>query len=118
MKNGNRMVELLPRKISYTAERVCDLQRGFYSFFLYCDVAEATVVVDFKVPLLRTVNTDGREGLIASRIYQNIQYVPLHRKQFDTTKIDIRDDVYRKNPIERGKVIVTLHFRLRKPANF
>ena len=117
-ENGNGLVELLPGKSSYTAERVCDLQRGFYSLFVYCDVVEPTVVGDFKVPLLRTVNIDGREGLIVSRIYQNIQYVPLHRKQFDTIEIDIRDDVGRKVPFERGKVIVTLHFRLRKPAYF
>ena len=72
-ENGNRMVELLLGKVSYTAERVCDLQRGFYSLFVYCDVVEPTVVGDFKVPLLRTVNIDGREGLTVSRIYQNIQ---------------------------------------------
>ena len=81
-------------------------------------VIDPTVVGDFKVPLLRSVNIDGRKGLIVSRIYQNIQYVPLHRKQFDTIEIDIRDDVGRKVPFERGKVIVTLYFRLRKPAYF
>ena len=117
-ENGVGLVELLPGKASYTAERVCDLQRGFYSLFVYCDVVEPTVVGDFKVPLLRTVNIDGREGLTVSRIYQNIHYVPLHRKQFDTMEIDIRDDVGRKVPFERGKVIVTLHFRLKKPAYF
>ena len=117
-ENGNGLVELLPGKSSYTAECVCDLQREFYSLFVYCDVVEPTVVGDFKVPLLRTVHIDGREGLIVGRIYKNIQYVPLHRKQFDTIEIDIRDDVGRKVPFECGKVIVTLNFRLKKPAYF
>ena len=93
MENGNRLEELLPGKSSYTAERICNLQRGFYSLLVYCNVVEPTVVGAFKVPLLRTVNIDGREGLTVSRIYQNIQYVPLHRKQFDTIEIDIKDDV-------------------------
>ena len=112
------MVELLPGKVSYIAERVYDSHRGFYSLFVYCDVVEPTVVGYFKVPLLRTVNIDGIEGLTVNRIYQNIQYVPLHRKQFDTIEIDIRDEVGRKAPFECRKVIVTLHFRLRKPAYF
>jgi roadblock/LC7 domain-containing protein len=114
----NDMVELKPGKFSYTAERVCDLQRGFYSLFIYCDVVEPVVVGDAKVPLLRTVNIGGKEGLTINRIYQNVQYVPLHRKQFDTVEIDIRDDTGRRVPFERGKVVVTLHFRQRKPAYF
>ena len=69
------MVELLPEKVSHTAKHICDLQRGFYSLFIYCDIVEQTVVGHFKVPLLQTVN-DGREGLTGNRIYQNIQYVP------------------------------------------
>ena len=103
---------------SLTGSNVCDLQRGFCSLFVYCDVVEPTVVGDVKVPLLRTVNIVGKEGITVSRIYQNIQYVPIHRKQFDTIEIDIRDDTGRKVPFERGKVIVTLHFRLTKPAYF
>jgi len=67
---------------------------------------------------LRTVNIGGKEGLTINRIYQNVQYVPLHRKQFDTVEIDIRDDTGRRVPFERGKVVVTLHFRQRKPAYF
>jgi hypothetical protein len=117
-ENANGMVELTPGKSVYTAERVCDLQRGFYSLFIYCDLVEPIVVGDAKVPLLRTVNIAGRESLTVSRIYQNVQYVPVHKKQFDTIELDIRDDTGRKVPFERGKVIVTLHFRLRKPAYF
>ena len=94
------------------------LAERFCSLFVYCDVVEPTVVGDFKVPLLRTVNIDGRGSLTVSRVYQNIQYVPLHRKQLDTIEIDVRDDFGRKVPFQRGKMIVTLHFRLRKPDYF
>jgi hypothetical protein len=94
------------------------LQRGFHSLFVYCDIAEHVVVGDVKVPLLRTVNISGKEGVMISKIYQTVQYVPIQRKQFDTIEIDIRDDTGRRVPFQRGKVIVTLHFRLKKPAYF
>ena len=101
-----------------TGSNISDLQCGFYFLFLYCDVVEPTVVRDVQVPLLRTVNISGKEGLTVNRIYQNVQYVPIHRKQFDTIEINIRDNTGRKVPFERRKVIVTLHFRLKKPAYF
>ena len=52
-----------------TDSNVCDLQRSFYSLFLYYDVVKPTVVGDVKVPLLRTVNISGKEGLTVNRIY-------------------------------------------------
>jgi hypothetical protein len=113
------MLEMTPLgRIIYTGSLVCDLQRGFHSLFVYCDIAEHVVVGDVKVPLLRTVNISGKEGVMMSKIYQTVQYVPIQRKQFDTIEIDIRDDTGRRVPFQRGKVIVTLHFRLKKPAYF
>jgi hypothetical protein len=103
---------------TYTGKRVSDLQRGFYSLFVYCDVVEPTVVGDVKVPLLRTVNISGKEGETANRIFETVQYMPLHRKQFETIGINIRDDTGRSVPFQRGKVVVTLHFRLKRPAYF
>lgn len=102
--------------LSYTASGVCDLQRGFYSLFIYCDIVDPVVVGDVRAPLLRVVNIAGKEGSTVSRIYQNIQYVPILRKQFDTIEIDIRSDFGQKVAFERGKVIVVLHFRRRKPS--
>ena len=49
-ENGNCMVELLPGKVSYSEECVCNLLRGFYSLFVdvYCDVVERIIMSDFK----------------------------------------------------------------------
>jgi hypothetical protein len=105
-------------KKSYTGSRVCDLQRGFYAIYVYCDLVEPTVVGDVKVPLLRTVNISGREGEIVNRTFETVQYMPLHRKQFETIDINIRDDTGRPVPFQRGKVIATLHFRMKRPAYF
>jgi hypothetical protein len=110
-------VRMVPEDaLSYTASSVCDLQRGFYSLFVYCDIVEPVVVGDVRAPLLRVVNISGKEGLTISRIYQNVQYLPIQRKQFDTIEIDIRDDTGEKVAFERGKVIVVLHFRRRRPS--
>ena len=103
---------------SVTGSNVCDLQRGFYSFFVYCDAVEHVVVGDVKAPLLRTVNITGKEGLTVNRIFQMVQYVPVQRKQFSKIEIDIRDDTGHPVPFQRGKVIVTLHFRRKRPAYF
>ena len=96
---------------SVTGSNVCDMQRGFYSLFVFCDVVEYVVVGDFKAPSLRTVNIISKEGLTINRIFQTVQYVPVQRKQFSTIEIDIRDDTGRPVPFQRGKVIVTFHFR-------
>ena len=103
---------------SVTGSNVCDLQRGFYSLLVYCDVVEHVVVGDVKAPLLRTVNIIGKEGLTVNRIFQTVQYFPVQRKQFSTIEIDLRDNTGRPVPFQRGKVIVTLHFRRKRPSYF
>ena len=112
-------VELIPfNSYSYTGSKVCDLQRGFYSLYVYCDIVEPTVVGDVKVSLLRSVNISGKHEETVDRIYETVHYVPLHRKQFDSIDINIRDYTGRSVPFQRGKVIVTLHFRMKKPPYF
>lgn len=113
-----RLALLSSESFYQTASRVCDLRRGFYSLFVYCDIAEHSVVGESRVPLLRVVNAEGKEGSMVNRIFQTVQYVPVQRKQFDTIEIDIRDDAGRPVPFQRGRVIATLHFRAKKPAYF
>jgi hypothetical protein len=103
---------LKPRDGKYVCTRVCDLYRGFYSLYVYCDICEPIIVGNLKVQLLRTVNLNRQsEQMMVSRIYQNVQYVPILRKSFETIEIDIRDDAGKAVSFERGKVIVTLHFK-------
>ena len=112
-------VELIPfNSYSYTVSNVSDLQRDFYSLYFYCDIVAPTVVGDVKVPLMRCVNISGNHEKTVDRIYETAHYVPLHRKQFDTIDINIREDAGKSVPFQRGKVIVTLHFRMKKPPFF
>ena len=115
----DQFIEMSPlQDVYYTGDNVCDLQRGFYSLYVYCDILEDVVVGDVKAPLLRTVNINGKEDKMVSRIYQTVQYASVQRRLFDTIEIDIRDDTGRPVPFQRGKVIVTLHFRRKRPAYF
>jgi hypothetical protein len=98
--------------------RMIDMQRGFYSLFVYCDLVEPVLVGDMKAPLLRTINIKGKDGEMINRIFQNVQYAPLQKKHFETIEINIRDDEGKPVPFERGRVIVTLHFKQRRPPYF
>ena len=39
-------------KYPYKGNKVCDLQRGFHSLYVYSDAVQPTIVGDAKVPLL------------------------------------------------------------------
>ena len=85
--------------------------RGFNSRYVYCDAAEAIPVGDIKAPRLRVVDAAGYFGDLIHRLYTTSHYVPVSRKEFNTVKIDIRDDTGRPVTFVFGKVIATLHFR-------
>ena len=116
-EGSDGMVELIPKKAySYTGTNVCDLLNGFYSLYVYCDVVEHVLIGDIKAPLLHTINVNGKKESMVNRIFQTVQYIPVGKKH--TIEIDIRDNAGRKIPFQRGRVIETLHFRLKKPAYF
>jgi hypothetical protein len=94
--------------------RVVDVDRGFYSLYIYCSLLEPRLVGDSLVPLLRIVPIRGKDGDMITKIYENVHYMPVQQKHFNTVEIDIRNDTGRKVPFERGKVIVTLHFRKKR----
>ena len=100
------------------ADSVADMSRGFESLYVYTNVVEPRVVGDSLVPLLRIVPLSGRQGDTVSKTFQKTQYVPVLCKEFGTIEIDIRDDTGRPVPFERGKVVVTLHFRRIKSRLF
>ena len=100
------------------ADFVVDMSRGFESLYVYTNVVEPRVVGDSLVPLLRIVPLSGSQGDTVSKTFQKTQYVPVLCKEFGTIEIDIRDDTGRPVPFERGKVVVTLHFRRIKSRLF
>jgi len=95
----------------YVSTFAADINRSFATMFVYCDVVRESIVGNTTVPLLRTLNVEGRYGDIIQKTYHTPIYVPLQRSYFDSIEINIRDDTGRLVPFESGKAIVTLHFR-------
>lgn len=102
----------------HEAENVVDIRQGFYSLYVYCNVVEPHMVGDVLAPLLRIVPIRGKDGDLVTRSYDNISYHPVQQKHFDTVELDIRDDTGRRVSFERGKVVITLHFRQRRSPHF
>ena len=91
--------------------RVADINAGLYSMYVYCDIIQAQLIGDVEVPLLRIVPVEGKHGDMITKTFQNLQYVPIVKKQFSTVEMDIKTDTGEKVPFESGKLITTLHLR-------
>lgn len=100
---------------THKGTNVVDVNQGFHSLYVYCNVVEARPVGDCEVPLLRIVPVEGKSGQIITKTYENIQYIPVLQKHFRTVEIDIKKDTGESVPFELGKLVVTLHFRKRRP---
>ena len=84
------------------------------SLYVYCDVIEPRVVGDSQTPLLRIVPAKGKYGELITQTYENIHYIRVQTKTFQTIEINIRERTGSKVPFESGTLNVTLHFRQRK----
>ena len=98
----------------YVSDWVADVKKGLNYLYVYCPLVEPRMVGDAQVPLLKIVPVAGRDGEIITRVFDPIQYCPLLQRRFQTVEIDIRDDTGSLVPVERGRVVVTLHCRKRK----
>ena len=87
------------------------------SLFIYCDMLEPRVVGDSQVSLLRIVPVEGKYGELVTRIFENVHYVRVQWKHFQTIEIYMRDRTRKWVPFEQGTVYMTLHFRQRKPVS-
>jgi hypothetical protein len=82
--------------------------------FIYSDLVEPRIVGDVCAPLLRIVQTVGknfRSGSSESKSLSPPHYVPLLLTSFRTIEIDIRDPLGRPMPFTHGTLTVTLHFK-------
>ena len=91
--------------------RVADVNAGLYSLFIYCNIIEGQLVGDNEVPLLRIIAVEGKHGDMVTKAFQNLQYLSIAQKTFNTIEVNIRTDTGEKVPFQSGKSVVTLHFR-------
>lgn len=95
--------------------RVANVGGGFHSLYVYADVVQAQAVGDVRVPLLRIVNIEGKDGDTITKTFQNPFYLPVSRKYVERITCNIKDDTNQLVPFESGKLIATLHFKRSKP---
>ena len=95
----------------YTATYAPDLDRGFYSLYVYCNLCSPQFVGDSYVPLLRIVPNAGDPNSMVTLDIDNPHYVPVNVRSFDNVEINIKNDVDELVAFETGKVICKLHFR-------
>ena len=96
-----------------TSPYVVDITGAMNTIYVYCDIVQPQVIGDTNASLLRTVSIEGKAGEVVTRTYNNTQYIPLQTKSFGDIQILLRDDTGKPVPFERGKVVITLHFRER-----
>lgn len=94
-----------------TGEFPADMRAGMDALFVYCDVADMSLVGDSAHPLLRSVPASGNYLDLVHHEFRHLHYVPLLYKQFSSIGITINTDTNRPVPFKFGKSIVKLHFR-------
>ena len=63
-----------------------------------------------KEPIIKKT-TQGKFGDVIAKTFISIQYVPVQTKSFEVVEVLLRSDTGDPVPFERGKVVITLHFR-------
>ena len=81
------------------------------TIYVYCDIVEPQIVGDTSAQLLKSIPAEGKFGDIIAKTFTNIQYVPIRTRSFEAVEILLRNDTGDPVPFERGKVVITLHFR-------
>ena len=81
------------------------------SIFVYCNIVQLQIAGNTSVPLLGTIAVSRKSADIITKTFNNIQYVAVQTKSFESIEILLRTDTGNPVPFERGKVIATLYFR-------
>ena len=81
------------------------------TIYVYCDIVEPQIVGDTSAQLLKSIPAEGKFGDIIAKTFTNLQYIPIRTKSFEAVEVLLRNDTGHPVPFERGKVVITLHFR-------
>ena len=114
----NEMSDVLGLEHKYytgntTAPYRHDINKGFHSLYVYCNVCEPQIVGDAYVPLLRNVAIKGAHGEYVTKTYSEPHYIPVNTDAVDMIEINIKDDTGYDVSFASGKVVCKLHFRNR-----
>ena len=104
-------VEPPEKEFSVTGMYKADIDRGFHSLYIYCNICEPQIVGDIYAPLLRNVAIKGKRHDHTTMTYNQPHYIPIATREISEIEIDIREDSGKKVPFTSGKVVCKLHFR-------
>lgn len=91
-----------------------NLNQGFTSLMVYCNLAANRLVGHDLVPLLRVVPVRHNSGRTVYEEVRNPHYVSVTNSDTDVVEINIRRDDGSPIPFRGGKTIVTVHVRRRR----
>lgn len=80
---------------------------------IYSDIIQPTCIGHEKTHVLKIINTEAKNTRFGDSCYkefQNLHYVPIQKREFETIAIDIRDYSGKFIPFNHGVLTVKLHF--------
>jgi hypothetical protein len=84
---------------------------GVQSIFIYCDVADYSLVGDTSAQVLRNVAIRGGKNQVVTEKFEAPHYTPVLPSHFETIHVLLANDLGDAVKFAVGKTIVKLHFR-------
>ena len=79
--------------------------------FVYCDLADYSIVGDTSAQILRNVPIKGKKHEIVTERFDVPHYVPVLNSHFESIQLNISNDLGDNVKFAVGKSVVKLHFR-------
>ena len=100
----------------HIAEVDVNLRGGVNYIFVYMPVLDGEQVGSERLPLLRIIPFDTRNPEVhqLNYIFQRPYYCKLSRSSLDSLQVITRDQLGREILFKSGKIVLTLHLRLRR----
>lgn len=94
------------------AQYVVDLDAGFSTIYVYCNIIESSRIVGSMLsPLLRILPIDRKHGEICHFEPRHVEYFPLRYDQVSEISIELRTDIGELLEFQSGKTVVNLHIK-------
>ena len=98
-------------RMRYKATRQGNMNSLYYNMFVYSSVCSNSIVGNSYLPLLRTINVEGKEGDYIQKTFDDGHYVKVQSDLLSQIDIKITNDQGELVKFTYGKIIVKLHFR-------
>jgi len=82
--------------------------------FIYTNIVDYQMISNVMAPLLKMLCMKGKYGHSSEVSFDWPQYVPVLKNEFDTIKIELKNDKDEIINFHSGKVAMTLHFRRKR----